>query len=128
MSGKALLDTNAVIGLWNRSPGAEVILTHGDLCLPFAVVGELAFGAALSQRPQENSRRIQDLLLRMPVVYADLDTLFAYGEIRAALKKKGRPISENDIWISALGIQHRLPVVTRDGDFREVAGLKVESW
>ena len=31
-----------------------------------------------------------------------------YGEIKAKLKKTGRPIPDNDIWIAALSIQHNL--------------------
>lgn len=50
------------------------------------------------------------------------------GQIKAALRAKGRPIPENDIWIAALGTQHRLTVISRDVHFTEIAGLSVEAW
>lgn len=31
-------------------------------------------------------------------------------------------MSDNDLWIAALGLQHGLPVVTRDRHFEEVDG------
>ncbi len=51
-----------------------------------------------------------------------------YGTIKAALRKKGRPIPENDIWISALALQHNLTLATRDKHFDEVDGLLTEKW
>ena len=36
-----------------------------------------------------------------------------YGIIREALRAKGRPLPENDIWIAAVAVQHGLPVVSR---------------
>ena len=45
-----------------------------------------------------------------------------------ALKKSGRPIPANDAWISALALEHRLPVLTRDAHFDAVPGLERVGW
>ena len=55
-------------------------------------------------------------------------TTLAYGTIKAALRKKGKPIPENDIWIAAIASQHNLTIVTRDKHFKEVDGLKIKKW
>lgn len=45
-----------------------------------------------------------------------------------SLKRKGKPIPENDVWIAACALQHDLILVTRDGHFEYVEGLRFESW
>jgi len=40
----------------------------------------------------------------------------------------GRPIPDNDLWIAAVALQHRLILVTRDGHFSNINGLIVEFW
>jgi len=42
------------------------------------------------------------------------------------LRKKGRPIPENDVWIAAVARQHGLTLLTRDVHFREIEGLAVD--
>jgi tRNA(fMet)-specific endonuclease VapC len=44
------------------------------------------------------------------------------------LRVKGQPIPENDIWVAAIALQHRLTLVTRDEHFKQVDGLAVETW
>lgn len=55
-------------------------------------------------------------------------TCINYGLIKASLRKKGKPIPENDIWIAAIAMQHSLVVATRDKHFDEVDGLSTEEW
>jgi predicted nucleic acid-binding protein len=50
-------------------------------------------------------------------------TTEVYARVRLALKKKGRPIPENDMWIAALCVEHALPFATYDEHFDEVEGL-----
>ncbi len=51
-----------------------------------------------------------------------------YGNIKAALRKKGKPIPENDIWIAALSLQNNLALVTRDQHFNDNDNLVIERW
>jgi tRNA(fMet)-specific endonuclease VapC len=44
------------------------------------------------------------------------------------LKKKGTPSPENDIWISAIAMQHKLRLATRDKHFDYISGLSLVSW
>jgi tRNA(fMet)-specific endonuclease VapC len=48
--------------------------------------------------------------------------------IKDALRRKGRPIPENDIWIAAVAKQPNLGLVTRDVHLHEVGGLVIEAW
>ena len=51
-----------------------------------------------------------------------------YGQIKNALKMKGRPLPENDVWIAAIARQHKLPLVTQDAHFSHIDNLHIESW
>lgn len=51
-----------------------------------------------------------------------------YAQIRSELKKAGTPISSNDLWIAAVARQHRLPLMSLDGHFDAVHGLKRIGW
>jgi tRNA(fMet)-specific endonuclease VapC len=58
----------------------------------------------------------------------DGNTARHYGEIKTELRRKGRPIPENDLWIAALGRQMSATIATRDQHFLEITGLKAEVW
>jgi tRNA(fMet)-specific endonuclease VapC len=51
-----------------------------------------------------------------------------YGEIKASLRTKGRLIPDNDIWIAACGMQHDLPLITRDAHFKNIDGIEIATW
>jgi tRNA(fMet)-specific endonuclease VapC len=61
-------------------------------------------------------------------VVGDGATALEYGYVKTGLKKRGKPIPENDVWIAACAFQHDLILVTRDGHFEYVEGLRFESW
>ena len=63
---------------------------------------------------------MQNLLGYLP---CDFDTARLYGRIKAELRRKGKPIPENDIWIAAAAIQYGLTLVTRDRHFDFIDGL-----
>lgn len=43
------------------------------------------------------------------------------------LRRKGKPIPANDMWIAASAREHGLMVLTRDAHFRDIDGLLVAS-
>jgi tRNA(fMet)-specific endonuclease VapC len=93
--------------------------------LPVPVVGELRFGALNSGRPHDNIQRVEKFLAGCQVLDARTSTAEVYARVRLDLKRIGRPIPENDIWIAALCIEHDAPLATHDGHFDFVNGLKV---
>ena len=58
----------------------------------------------------------------------DRETADWYAQIRHDLKKQGRPIPGNDIWISALARQHALEIVSRDTHFDHVPDVHRVGW
>lgn len=129
MSGKYLLDTNIVIALFaNDSAVMESLSKAEEVFIPSVVIGELFYGAHKSVRAKENLGRIEDFASSNIILGCDTETARVYGEIKDALRIKGHPIPENDIWIAAIAVQHNLTLVSRDGHFNEIERLKVIVW
>jgi tRNA(fMet)-specific endonuclease VapC len=91
------------------------------------VIGELHFGALNSQRPRENLQRIRKLVDRCTPLSIHPKTAQAYARIRLQLKRKGKPIPENDLWIAASCLSENLPLATEDAHFLEVDDLVVRT-
>ena len=117
------VDANIVIA-WLKN---ELVLSRGvavdDFALPAPVVGELLFGARNSGRPLANLAVYRGFFSNLPVLLLDALAAEHYAEIRLALKQKGRPIPENDMWIAATCRAHDVPLLTFDRHFAEVPGL-----
>jgi tRNA(fMet)-specific endonuclease VapC len=125
MTGSVVvLDTNVVVALLNGDPKITPWLaSFPTLCIPMPVVGELQFGALNSSRPAENLIRIQKFLGSSRALDTTTQTARRYADVRLGLKRKGRPIPENDIWIAASAPEHGLPLATRDAHFSHVDGI-----
>ena len=129
MAGSYLLDTNLVIALFSGEPAVVDHLDRAEeIFLPSIVLGELSFGARKSSRTQENLARIDEFSWQVVVLNCDAETARHYGTIKNALRIKGRPIPDNDIWIAAVAQQYHLTLVTRDTHFAEVDDLSIEAW
>jgi tRNA(fMet)-specific endonuclease VapC len=124
-----LLDTN-IISAWLKGEVnvADKIDKAKEIHIPVIAAGELYYGALYSQQVQKNVKALQSIISYYGVLGADEQTAISYGTIKAALRKKGKPLPENDIWIAALAKQHNLTVVTRDKHFKEIEGIGVKSW
>lgn len=48
-----------------------------------------------------------------------------HGEIERALRRAGKPIPTNDIWIAASAMQHGLVVLTTDEHFDHIPQVRV---
>ena len=125
-----LLDTNAVIGILAKDADLLHFLRQfRSLLIPSMALGELYFGAYKSQRQENNLLAIEDFLRGGAVVLAcDAETARHYGAIRDELRRQGRPIPVNDMWIAAVARQRGLPLVSRDAHFDVVPGLTRRAW
>jgi tRNA(fMet)-specific endonuclease VapC len=126
---KILLDTNIISALFKGElEVAQRIDNAEEVYIPIIALGELHFGAAQSMHYEKNSNDINDLILRYPISFIEVETTITYGNIKASLKRKGNPIPENHIWIGAIGICNDFTVISRDKHFDEIDGLRLEKW
>ena len=129
MSGSFVLDTNIIIAFFKEDGAVlEHVKASDELFVPAVVLGELRYGARKSAQIQANLERIRSFEAVASILPVNATTAEHYGIIKEALRTKGRPLPENDIWIAAVAVQHGLPVVSRDEHFREVEGLEFVRW
>lgn len=129
MNGKRLVDTNIIVAVLGQDPSLEGRFREPwNILIPSTVLGELYFGVEKSLQRESNRQRLEELAAAHSVLGTDARTAEIYGGIKNQLRKKGRPIPENDIWIAATALQHELTLVTRDRHFQEVEGLPTERW
>ena len=129
IGNKFLLDTN-IIAAWlkGETSVAYKIDKAKEIHIPIIAVGELYYGALYSTQVAKNIKEIKSITANYGVLQIDEETTIAYGNIKAALRKKGKPIPENDIWIAAIAKRFKLVVVTRDKHFKEIDGINIKSW
>jgi predicted nucleic acid-binding protein len=124
-----ILDTNAVSGLLEGHPTLEALLAREVRHeLPVIVIGEYRYGLARSRLRRRLLPLFEELIRESTVLPVTTATAAAYAIVREALRAQGTPIPENDVWISALAIEHGLDIVSRDSDFDQVPGVRRRSW
>ncbi|MBN2444137.1 MAG: type II toxin-antitoxin system VapC family toxin [Spirochaetales bacterium] len=126
MSGnKIILDTNQIIFILNNSGDISWLKKYDIVYLPVIVIGELLFGALNSKNKDKNLEKLDKIIQKCTILNVTHLTSQIYAKIRLSLKKKGKPIPENDLWIAAICIEHNLPLLTADNHFREIEELKM---
>ena len=124
-----ILDTNALSAVADGDPSAvEVIRGAARIAVPVIVLGEFRFGIAQSRYRTSYEGWLRGWIESVTVLDVDKETSEAYAAIGVELKKSGKPIPPNDLWIAALSRQHFLPVLSRDRHFDVVSGLKRIEW
>ena len=88
--------------------------------VPVIVIGELCAGFAKGSRFQKNLEEL-DEFLALPIVETlpvDRQTAETFGEMIDALRRKGRPVPSNDVWIAATCARTGATLLTWDAHFR----------
>jgi tRNA(fMet)-specific endonuclease VapC len=110
-------------------PALEPFLQNAaEIALPVIVLGEYRYGIKHSRHWERYERWLSELIVNCRVLNVDLGTAKQYAEVRDELRRNGRPLPGNDLWIAALARQHELPVLSRDRHFDSVARLKRLEW
>ena len=125
-----LLDTNLYVAFKRGDDDAVELLRLADeIHLSTVVLGELLAGFAAGSRERRNREELTAFLEspRVRIDAVDEGTADFYGRIFALLRRKGRPIPTNDLWIAAAALQHGLLLATRDDHFAAIEGLATAS-
>jgi tRNA(fMet)-specific endonuclease VapC len=114
------LDTNRYTDLCRGAAEVVTLVEHAEaVFLPFVVLAELRAGFAVGTRGAENERVLRGFLAKpgVAILFADDQTTHHYATIFRQLRQQGTPIPTNDLWISALALQHDLVLCARDRHF-----------
>ena len=125
-----MLDTNIVSYLFKQHPGVVTrmaYLTPGDVCISSITEAELLYGAEKKQS-SELKETILSFLETITICDWDSEAAATYGELRAAMEKKGKVMGDLDQLIAAHAISRGTTIVTNDRAFGMVQDLRVEDW
>ena len=126
---KFLLDTNFMIHLLNGDAGATAFIRHHpkpSLYVCHTVQCELYYGAYLSKKINEQMQRLKVILGDLGKLDSNIETAMEYGRIKSELKKSGKLIGPNDLFIAATARAHQATLVTRNlGEFQRIENLRV---
>ena len=130
---KVCLDTNALSALMVEGMGERTVLARKAMeeaervFVPTIVLGEIYLGFVLGLREAENRQHLGKILEQPGVMVAsvDADTAERFALIAGHLRKLGKPIATNDIWIASVALNLGASLLTFDRDFRNVPGLLV---
>ena len=129
-----LLDTGIASDYINRRHGVyerarEEVSRGNTVGIGLPVLAELAAGVEHSASRERNMKSLKVAIAALKLWPLDQGAAFEYGLIYAELARMGRSIGIADMMIAAIG--RTLPkciVVSADGDYGAVSGLKVENW
>jgi tRNA(fMet)-specific endonuclease VapC len=123
---RILLDTNAYSDLAQGQAALSDRVRQAEAVLLSSVVaGELLGGFRRGTRFHENLAGLQRFLAqpRVHLVPVTWTTADRYGRIYAALRRRGKPIPTNDIWIAAHAMETGAELLSSDPHFQHVEGL-----
>ena len=94
--------------------------------VPVVTLGELETGFALGNRRQRNRDLLSAFLGNtvVEIIAMDHSTARHYAELIVALKKVGRPLPTNDLWIGAASLRTDSEVLTYDAHFERMPGVR----
>jgi tRNA(fMet)-specific endonuclease VapC len=70
--------------------------------------------------------RVAAFVLSRQVLPCDTGTAYHYAVVKDELRRRGRPIPENDLWIAALARQYGLTLATRDAHYAGIDQLRTD--
>ena len=127
-----LLDTNICIYIINAKPPAVLARFQqyrlGDIGLCSVVAAELAYGVAKSGSVR-NRQALKMFLAPLTILPFDAAAVWAYGDLRAELERRGTPVGSLDTMIAAHALSLQAMLVTNNTrEFAKVPGLQLDNW
>ena len=128
-----ILETSFVIDFLNGKNNAvskisSLINEDVDCIITTPTIFEVWSGI-ISLKKGENEKTKTKSLLNNQIVYdLDIESAEIAGKIHGELLLKGLTIDPADCMIAGIAIKNNLPILTRDGHFERIEGLKIESY
>jgi tRNA(fMet)-specific endonuclease VapC len=130
---KTLLDTNICIYIIKQRPRAVIdkLLAYPaeDIGISVITVAELRYGASKSAQPKKNHEALDQFLSPFEIAAFDERAALVYGQVRAAVERKGRPTGPLDLLIASQALSLGVGLATNNvKEFKQVPGLRVHNW
>jgi len=119
-----ILDTNALSAWADGNLACRPAFAEASrLVVPVIVLGEYHYGI----RQSRHRSRYEDWLTKN-LLFAEIQpvseiTASHYADLRIRLKTNGTPIPANDVWIAAIALELKLPLLSNDHHFDMIREL-----
>lgn len=123
-----ILDTHLYAVADGDAAAVEVVTRAERPFVPVIVVAEFRFGIQQSRHRTSYDNWLRGWLSSVAILDVTEETSQSYAAIGLVLRKQGRPIPANDLWIATLCRQHSLPLMSRDTHFDQVPRIHRISW
>ncbi len=122
---KFFLDSNVIIDIFHTKKEIKGLLVDkNSIYIPVIVLGELLYGAENALAPARHFKQVEDFIKDFSIVNIDSNTAEIYSKVKYQLRKLGKPIPDNDIWIAALTMQYNAILLTNDAHFNNIEALE----
>lgn len=118
------IDTSAYSHFSRGERQVVDLLDRADwIGMPTIVLGELRVGFLLGRYRMANEAELREFLSMsiVEVVGVDQEVARHYSEIVVDLRRAGRPIQTNDIWIAAIAAREGALLLSYDNDFNAIS-------
>ena len=125
---RVLIDTNAYSHLFRGNKVVEKEISGaGEVLVSVITLGELYLGFNEGGMLADNLKNLGRFLSKsvVRIVNVDANVAMTYGRLKYELRRRGTPISDNDIWIGAQVVEAGAELVSYDRHFLKIPGLKV---
>ena len=125
---KIVLDTNAYSNLLSGANEVlDIIAVTDTVYMSIFVLGELYAGFKGGTKEKYNIKVLNNFLQKptVKILNATNETAEFFALIKNQLKKIGKPIPVNDIWISAHTIESGSILVSYDKHFNSIENLRI---
>lgn len=126
-----VLDTDTCIEILrgNATVIARRAETDDAVATTWVSAAELAYGAAKSRAPEDNTTLVVDFLATLPVLGLDLPAVLHFGAIKARLERAGEILADADLFIASIALANGASVVTgNQHHYERIEGLRLEDW
>jgi predicted nucleic acid-binding protein len=126
--GRIIADTNVVSYLMKGTELGQRYKRHlaGKIVgIVFVTVAEMHYGAEKNGWGEKRRLQLEEHLKNFVVLPYNNEIAKVYARIVVARERVGRRIDWPDAWIAATALWHRIPLVSHDGDFEDIAGLEL---
>lgn len=126
-----LLDSNILIHLLRKDENVKQRIRQigwRNCCVSEISIVELLYGVECSAYPEKNRAMLEDLLSRLDII-PFAACIEEFCRQKAALRRQGRMIEDNDLYIAATALTLGIPVATENvKHLTRIKGLEVQNW
>jgi predicted nucleic acid-binding protein len=126
---KICLDTNGYTEIRRgaNKDALQILEEAETVYVPSIVVGELFAGFYQGHKARRNLDELKDFfeIPGVEFISATIPICERYGLLVTELRRKGRPIPTNDIWIAATALETGSRLLSYDKHFDAIQGLMV---